>query len=160
MSNLLPSSPLPGTEDNESFGVLVLAVRQSLLRNAERLLSHCGYDLNLTQFRALSALGRCGPLGASELARTIELDAGALTRLIDGLQDKGYVVRRPHPNDRRAIEVSLTEAGQHFLDQARPTVQTFYDDLMNVLPPHEQQQLFSAMRRLRAKLDQQLNELS
>lgn len=160
MTHLLPTSPSPIPEDNESFGLLLLSVRQSLLRNAERMLTQCGYGINLTQFRALSALGRSGSLGASELARTIELDAGALTRLIDGLQEKGYVARCPRPNDRRAIEITLTDAGKHFLDQARPTVQTYYDDLMGVLDRDEQQQLFTMLRRLRAKLDLQMNDLT
>ncbi|WP_323135319.1 MarR family transcriptional regulator [Dyella silvatica] len=70
-----------------------------------------GVDLRFTQFLILKRLARLGPMSASELARSVELDGGAMTRQLDQLERKGYLRRRPHEQDRRALRIELTEAG-------------------------------------------------
>lgn len=49
---------------------------------------------------------------ASELARAVGKPATSFTPILDGLQDAGYVLRRPDPKDRRAIYVYLTANGE------------------------------------------------
>ncbi|MGC3965730.1 MAG: MarR family transcriptional regulator [Rhodocyclaceae bacterium] len=68
-------------------------VRMGLIRHLERDLGATGCELNFSQFRVLKTLARDESLTASELARRVEHDAGALTRMLDRLQDKGYVIR-------------------------------------------------------------------
>jgi len=50
-------------------------------------------------------------VSATELARAVELDGGAMTRQLDQLERKGYLRRSPHEQDRRALRIELTEAG-------------------------------------------------
>lgn len=155
MSTLIP----PGTaeapsDEHEPFGLLMLSVRQALSRVAERTLTQHGFGLNLTQLRVLTVLDLAGPLTATELARRVGHDGGALTRLLDCLQDEGYVVRRQNPNDRRSIEVHLTEAGQTLFDTTRPAMLQFNESVLQVLADSERQQLFALMKRIRAHLEQ------
>ncbi|HET6434031.1 MarR family transcriptional regulator [Dyella sp.] len=68
-------------------------------------------DLRFTQFLILKRLARLGPMSASELARSVELDGGAMTRQLDQLEAKGFLRRTPHEQDRRALRIELTDAG-------------------------------------------------
>ncbi len=95
----------------ENLGVLLGLVRSELVRTMEAELLATGVDLRFTQFLILKRLARLGPMSASELARSVELDGGAMTRQLDQLERKGYLRRRPHEQDRRALRIELTEAG-------------------------------------------------
>ena len=79
----LPASPSCSDEDN--FGLLLHFVRQGLIRHLEQALAAQDLGLSFTQYRVLKMLTNVPHLGASELARRLEHDAGALTRLLDTL---------------------------------------------------------------------------
>ncbi len=48
----------------------------------------------------------------TELSRALMLDKSAITGLVDRLESKNLVKRKPVPSDRRAIKISLTEPGR------------------------------------------------
>lgn len=102
-------SPLPV---QESIGVLLAAVRSEIVRAMEAELAAKGLDLRFTQFLILKRLAALGPMAAGELARSVELDGGAMTRQLDQLEGKGYLRRRPHEQDRRALRIELTDDGR------------------------------------------------
>jgi MarR family transcriptional regulator, multiple antibiotic resistance protein MarR len=54
---------------------------------------------------------------AAGLCKSISYDPGAMTRMIDRLQQKGLVRRVPHPDDRRAMNLELTVAGKALFPQ-------------------------------------------
>jgi DNA-binding MarR family transcriptional regulator len=70
-------------------------------------------DTALTPARThlLWELNRLGPSTQQSLARTLKVSPRNITGLVDALEDGGFVIRRPHPNDRRAILVTLTDQG-------------------------------------------------
>lgn len=68
--------------------------------------------LTLPQTHTLEILGIHGALPMKELAARMGVTTGTLTVLVDRLEDKQLVVRRPHEHDRRSILVALTERGQ------------------------------------------------
>ena len=53
-----------------------------------------------------------GPMTQRDLAQALEVTPRNVTGLVDGLEASGHVARSPHPDDRRAVLVSLTEAGE------------------------------------------------
>jgi DNA-binding MarR family transcriptional regulator len=87
-------------------------VRGEIVRAIESDLAAQGADLKFTQFHVLKRLAMMGPMSASELARAVDLDGGAMTRQLDQLETKGYLRRQPHAQDRRALRIELTEAGE------------------------------------------------
>jgi DNA-binding MarR family transcriptional regulator len=62
------------------------------------------------QAQLLCALIR-GPVGMTELTRQLHLERSSLTGLVDRVQRRGLVTRTPDPNDRRALQISLTGQG-------------------------------------------------
>ena len=105
------NSPVPPLPSQESLGVLLSLVRTEMVRAMEAELASSGADLRFIQFLILKRLAKLGPMSASELARSVELDGGAMTRQLDQLEHKGYLRRCPHEQDRRALRIELTAEG-------------------------------------------------
>ncbi len=59
----------------------------------------------------------------AEISRYLDMDGSLLTRMLDRLEEKGQLVRKPHPSDRRSTLIRLTPAGRKLIprltDQAR-----------------------------------------
>jgi len=72
------------------------------------------WPLTEPQWGVLHVLGEAGADGLtmSELSERLLVTCGNTTGLIDRLYRAGYVRRRPHPEDRRAISVTLTDRGR------------------------------------------------
>lgn len=105
------------TPSEESLGVLLGLVRSEVVRAMEAELAALGIDLSFTQFLILKRLAHLGPMSASELARAVELDGGAMTRQLDQLERKGFLGRHPHEQDRRALRIELTATGHGLWQQ-------------------------------------------
>jgi DNA-binding MarR family transcriptional regulator len=70
-------------------------------------------DTALTPARThlLWELNRIGPSTQQALATTLKVSPRNVTGLVDALEAEGFVIRRSHPKDRRAILVTLTDKG-------------------------------------------------
>ncbi|EJL46009.1 transcriptional regulator [Brevibacillus agri] len=67
--------------------------------------------LNATDHKCLDFLYRSGPVTAGQLAELTGLTTGAVTNVIDRLEQAGYVVRAKDPKDRRKVVVKPTDHG-------------------------------------------------
>lgn len=99
------------SSSRESLGVLLGLVRAEIVRAMEAEIAAKGLELKFIQFLILKRLAWLGPMSATELARAVELDGGAMTRQLDQLERKGYLRRCPHALDRRALRIELTVEG-------------------------------------------------
>ncbi len=100
----------PSPESASSLGILLRQVRDALWARMAHELSRLGHDLTFSQYITLKKLA-AGTRGVTELARAADLNPGAMTRLLDRLEEKGLVVRTADASDRRALNIEFTEAG-------------------------------------------------
>ena len=70
------------------------------------------YDIKLAEFRCLRLLLHCGPCPVKELADMMRLTPSRLTRIIDGLLRRKFVLRTEDQADRRIKTISLTAKGR------------------------------------------------
>lgn len=68
-------------------------------------------DLNGNQTSAMAVLANQGPLKIGELAAFEKVQPPSMTRIVDGLEQRGYVTRSAAEHDRRTCVVQLTDAG-------------------------------------------------
>lgn len=68
-------------------------------------------DITYNDMHVIEAIGLEDPKKMSEIARTMSVTTGTLTRTIDSLEKKGYVQRRRCKQDKRVIHITLTERG-------------------------------------------------
>jgi DNA-binding MarR family transcriptional regulator len=64
--------------------------------------------ISSTDLDALEHIEADGPLTQRQLGDRLSLTSGAVTMLVDRLEDAGWVRRRPHPSDRRYVLVELS----------------------------------------------------
>lgn len=74
------------------------------------------HDLSLIQVRLLGVLRDREP-AMSELGRHLGLDKSSITGLVDRAQRRGLVTRNVSDTDRRAVQVSITGAGQQLAEE-------------------------------------------
>lgn len=76
-------------------------------------------DMKLSTARAevVWRIGREGPMTQRQLSEALRCTPRNVTGLVDALEDLGLVVRAPHPNDRRATLVTLTDRGASAVQQ-------------------------------------------
>jgi MarR family transcriptional regulator, 2-MHQ and catechol-resistance regulon repressor len=84
-------------------------IRVYQFRDRDRI---CCHDISVTQCYALEAVIVKGPLSVNELAAQLYLDKSTASRVVDALETKGYVERRPNPEDRRALQLLATRSGR------------------------------------------------
>ena len=71
-----------------------------------------------TDFSILEVLLHKGPLPVNTLGKKLFLTSGSITTAVDRVEKQGWVTRRPHPDDRRVVQVELTEAGRERIEVA------------------------------------------
>jgi DNA-binding MarR family transcriptional regulator len=94
----------------QSVGYLVKRVLLSIVYQADKRLGL--HDLTTAQWSPLMSLRMRGKATVAELARWSQIDAGAMTRLLDRLEKKGLCKRVRSTEDRRVVMVELTPEGE------------------------------------------------
>ncbi|MES4907894.1 MULTISPECIES: MarR family transcriptional regulator [unclassified Streptomyces] len=103
------------TATAEQAGCGVREIRGLVTELSRRMDAHrrsriAELDLTPTQAKALEELGE--PKTARELAAVLCCEPPNVTYVMDKMEKQGLVVRRPHPRDRRAKQLVLTDAGR------------------------------------------------
>ncbi|WP_407852378.1 MarR family winged helix-turn-helix transcriptional regulator [Bordetella petrii] len=87
----------------------------------------------LPRWRILLTLHECGQCSQKLLAERCRLDPASLTRLLQAMQQQGWVTRSADPHDNRVTNAVLTPAGQAVVDQALPRRAAFFEEALQGL---------------------------
>ncbi|MBB6633311.1 MarR family transcriptional regulator [Cohnella thailandensis] len=93
--------------------------------------------LNATDHKCLDFLNRTGAVTAGQLAQLTGLTTGAVTNVIDRLEQAGYVTRDKDPNDRRRVVVKPAEGRSA---QISPLFQSVMQSTLQILSRYDEQQ--------------------
>ncbi len=77
----------------------------------------CCYDISTGQCHGLERLANSGPMSLNELAASLYLEKSSASRLVDGLERKGYITRKPRVDDARYLQLELTHRGRTLHDR-------------------------------------------
>lgn len=117
-----------------------------------------GTGLTVARTHLLWVLAGTGPSTQQALAKAMQVSARNITGLVDALEGTGYVKRSPHPTDRRATIVSLTDAGQVAMAEMARDHAKLSDDLLDAVDPDDRagftRGLDAIAARLRALIQQ------
>lgn len=132
----------------DSLGMLLGLVKSELVRAIEQDLAEQGVDLRFSQFQALKRLATMGPMSPGELARSLNHDGGAMTRLLDQMEARGYLRRQPDAHDRRALRIELTKTGEHLCSQLTACSDRVLGAAQCSLKAGERRQLLDYLQRV------------
>jgi MarR family transcriptional regulator, organic hydroperoxide resistance regulator len=134
----------------EEFGALLGAERRLRSRDSHR--KEAG-GLTNAQVRALFALGAREESTAGEIAERARLSPGAVSGMLDELEEAGIVARVRCADDRRRVLVSLTDAGRKALGERKRRWTKRWEDAMDGLDERDLEAAAEVMRRIAASLD-------
>lgn len=106
------------------------------------------HGLTPVQFAALHQAGATPGVDQRTLARSIGLDTSTTAGVIDRLEARGLMERRPSPDDRRVRLLSLTESGKSLLQAVEPDMLKAQERILQPLPPAERKHFLRMLRNL------------
>ncbi|MET9388163.1 MarR family transcriptional regulator [Streptomyces sp. NPDC002928] len=88
----------------------------------------------------------------ADLIKTLGLDPSTVTKMLQRLEQSGFVTRKPSPNDRRAVVVSATRAGQALRNQVRQAWRALEEATAVGFTEEEYRQAMQVLTRIEANL--------
>jgi DNA-binding MarR family transcriptional regulator len=112
------------TQQSRPDAELATSLRISVSRlarrmRAERMAQGLQPELSDTQLAALAALERHSTMTPGALAEYEKVQPPSITRVITALEERGLIVRMPHPSDRRQVVLAVTDQGRDVVAQVR-----------------------------------------
>ena len=106
-------------------------------------------DLTFSQLSALTSLQLAGALTPRELADVERVQPPTMTKIVGKLEDRGLVVRTPHPTDGRQVILSATEQGRTVYAEYEQARNEWLAGQLAALGPHDRDVLARAAEILR-----------
>ena len=106
------------------------------------------HGLTPSQFGTLEALYHLGEMCQGEIGEKILRSSGNMTLVIVNLEKRGLITRQRDKNDRRQINVNLTNAGRAFVKKTFPTHVADILERFSLLSPQEQETLGRLLKKL------------
>jgi DNA-binding MarR family transcriptional regulator len=139
-------------EPRKSVGHLLHRVRMEILSAMDRELAAdaqlAALEVTAAQFIIIATLSMGTVKSASDLCKGISYDAGAMTRMIDRLEEKGLLRRSRCPDDRRLVNLELTDQGNAALPRMREASVKVLNHFLKGFTKPEARQLEGFLQRM------------
>lgn len=114
-------------------------------------------DVSIRQHQTMALVCRLTeekPNGVTlkELAEAMKLAPATVSELVESLVKKDFLQRVQNPEDRRAVQITLTPHGQTLLDESIRRVESLCEKLLNGLSTSERTAMLGALAKITSKL--------
>lgn len=108
------------------------------------------YDIPLTpeQFMLIDLLWNQGEMSQQQLADQLQKDKNSVTKLVDAIERKGFVVRRQNLNDRRSNTLVLTEKAEILKPGAKEKGISILDQMLEGIDEQELRSFLATLHKL------------
>ena len=142
------------SDDERHIGFLISDVARLMRTAFDRRVRSLG--LTRSQWLVINRLHRRPGATQSELAEMLEVEKATAGRMVDRMEKKGWVVRRPDAADRRVNRLHLTAEADLLQLQLSQIADRTVDDALALLSPRERDRFSEAMRRVKRQLQTML----
>lgn len=97
------------------------------------------------------------PIYVSDLTKHMHLFPSAISRLLKGLESKGYIVRKVDPNNRRNTIIQLTQEGEDLAKQLQGRMQTYVDQVFEKMEDKDMEELLRLSNKLFTCMQEELD---
>lgn len=137
-------------DPEKSIGFLIYEVSRLMRRDFDKRVRPLG--LTQVQWRAIAHIARQEGCRQTILAELLEIKPITLTRLIDRLVDAGWVARLPDPDDRRAIQLHLTQKARPLIETMQEKALETREKALHDIETEEFDILFMALKKMKTNL--------
>ena len=132
----------------------LLSASRVLVAVAARSIAESADDVTLPQYRALFVLSSRGPQTVGSLAVSLSVHPSTATRLCDRLVAKRLVIRKPTPDNRREVSVSLAARGRRLVDEVTARRREDIAAIVQRMPSESRARVVEALRAFAVAADE------
>ncbi len=136
--------------DQAYVGYIIADIARLLRTVCDRRVRKLG--LTRAQWLAVTRLHRRPGLSQSEVAELLEIEKATACRLLDRLEAKKWIERRPDKKDRRVKRIFLTPRANRVYASIWPVAESTVDEALSEFSIPERKQLLEMMLRMKSKL--------
>ena len=149
--------PTPAPDDipldpTQAPGFMLVHTSTRLRLGFRRALLAAGHDLTPEQWAVLASLAFAEGLTQCAMGERLVKDKATLTRILDRLEERGLVTRKPHGRDRRSHRLYLTAQGRTLWRTALPTVKAYAGDIFGALSAVELETLKALLAKINDRI--------
>ncbi|WP_345800578.1 MarR family transcriptional regulator [Microbacterium sp. AZCO] len=149
-TSLPTEAPSEQLEPQEDLAAEASDLRIATFRLARRLRAQRAVDsMSDGQFAVLATLKVHGPHTLGELADRERVSAPSMNRTVNCLQDSGYLTRTPDDDDRRKVNIALTDTGLDVVEETVRRRDAWLEAALADLPPAKRAVLMEAAEIMR-----------
>ncbi len=140
------------------LGFVIHEAARLLRRRFEQHARAEGLGLTRAQAVVLAHLARQEGRNQAALAQLLDIEPITLVRLLDRLEEAGFIERKRDPNDRRAHAVMLTAKARPMVERIYALADKVYAEALVGMPKADAAQLLSLLHRVKANLAARMPE--
>lgn len=133
---------------DNAIGFWLHRVYQAMRNEMFRRFRECGEDVTPEQWAVLIRLWERDGQTQRELLEATFRDAPTMSRILDGMEARGHIERRPHPHDGRARIIVLTRKGRALQQQLVPVAKQLVAQLERGIPERDLVTTRTTLRRM------------
>lgn len=136
----------------------IVTVAGMLKRQIFRIITAGGVEITPEQWNILSYLWIENDLSVGELVSRSKKDFANVTRIVDKLAARGYVVKRRNDKDARSVHIRATELGLSIREQVEKCWDQSLAISLNGVSPEEQQAMLDILKKIETNVIRFLGE--
>ncbi|KQT25216.1 MULTISPECIES: MarR family transcriptional regulator [unclassified Bradyrhizobium] len=145
----MPSKPLPPITMDAVYAAPGYLFRRMQQIAVSIFMEECkAFDLTPVQYAALIAIHTHPGIDATRLSAVVAFDRSTLGSVIERLQAKDYIERKPAPEDKRIKLLHLTRSGAAILREIIPAVERAQARMLEPLKPADRKVLMDLLGQL------------
>lgn len=142
----MAETPLDLDTDVQEFGELLSVMIRSFAA-FERSEIFCS-GITMSQCSTILGIGKKGTMTMNALSEWMSLATSTMTRIVDNLVRDGYIERAHDPQDRRVVQVSLTEKGTQLFQAIMEIYREYHRKIVESIPAGELRQVVESLTML------------
>ncbi len=142
-----PCAKMGGMETTSFDQLLMDVIREMGVLRPDQVLP--GWSLSLSEIYALNILAERAPVSQQDLGAALLLEKSSVTRLVQQLEQRGWIVRERDARDSRLRLLRLSELGARMTEEMHQHMHERHADLFEQLTPDEQSALMQGLTALR-----------
>ena len=140
----------------ERLGNLIFEILPICQRKEEELAEEHG--LLHTEFKCLRLFGVDEHINNKEIAKRMHLSPSRLTRIIDGLVKKGYIIREIDKSDRRNMKLNLSRRGKILTNKVNDAYIDIHSEILKEIEVNKHEPLITTMEHLHRAVEKWLKK--
>lgn len=112
----------------------------------------CGFNLSLSQILALQTIEEERTTTLHALAEKLYLERSTVSRLVDALVQAGFIRREVNEENRREIQLSLTDHGQRTVEEGRNQSNAFFRSILDNVSEQDRNAILHGFRNFTSAL--------